>query len=346
MRAKVAGVLAGLVLGILGFAAVSWADNTFGGFTVVKVMLNGQEVTSDVPAVNFHGRTMLPLRRLAELTGLSIDRWDGESNTVYLSEASVATVNGQKITRDQFYDRMAATAGAQTLESLIRERLIDQAAEQAGVTVTDAEVDEQIARLRERLGGEQALRQALAQNNMTLAQLLHQVRLQLKATKILSAEIPTADPFLKLFFDQNQKLFDTREVHARHILVQTEEEALAVKAELEKGADFAALAGERSLDPSAKSNGGDLGFFGLGQMVAEFEQAVFALKPGEISAPIKTSFGWHIAQVLEVRGSAADFEAQKEQVRELYLEAEAQRRFPKWVQGLYEKAEITKTLGQ
>ena len=91
------------------------------------------------------------------------------------------------------------------------------------------------------------------------------------------------------------------EVHARHILVATEDEAKAIKAELEGGKDFAELAKEKSTDPSAKQNGGDLGFFAKGMMVKPFEDAAFALKVDEISEPVQTQFGWHIIQVKEKR---------------------------------------------
>lgn len=92
------------------------------------------------------------------------------------------------------------------------------------------------------------------------------------------------------------------EVHARHILVKTEEEANAILKELAAGGDFQAIAKEKSQDPGSKANGGDLGFFAKGQMVPEFEAEAFALKPGETSAkPIKTQFGYHIMKVEERR---------------------------------------------
>jgi len=87
-------------------------------------------------------------------------------------------------------------------------------------------------------------------------------------------------------------------VHCAHILVKTEQEARGTLDQLNKGASFSKLAIERSLCPS-KKKGGDLGTFGRGQMVHEFESAAFALKKGEISQPIKTKFGWHIIRRLE-----------------------------------------------
>jgi peptidyl-prolyl cis-trans isomerase C len=94
------------------------------------------------------------------------------------------------------------------------------------------------------------------------------------------------------------------EVHARHILVETKEEADAIEAELKGGADFATIAQEKSIDPGSGANGGDLGFFSKGMMVPEFEAAAFALaNPGDVSAPVQSQFGWHIIKLEEKRQS-------------------------------------------
>ncbi len=93
------------------------------------------------------------------------------------------------------------------------------------------------------------------------------------------------------------------EIRASHILVETEEEAKAIKTEIEGGADFATLARERSIDPGA-ANGGDLGFFGRGMMVAPFEEAAFALTDaGQVSDPVQSQFGWHVIRLEETRES-------------------------------------------
>lgn len=88
------------------------------------------------------------------------------------------------------------------------------------------------------------------------------------------------------------------QVHCAHILVKTEQEAKVIQDQLGKGASFSKIAMERSLCPSGKK-GGDLGTFGRGMMVREFEVAAFALPKGQISQPVKTQFGWHIIKRLE-----------------------------------------------
>ena len=101
------------------------------------------------------------------------------------------------------------------------------------------------------------------------------------------------------------------EYNASHILVETEEAALAVKEEIEGGAEFAAVAREKSTGP-AGPNGGQLGWFGTGAMVPSFEAAVIALEVGAISDPVQTQFGWHVATLTETRAQPV---APLEQVR-------------------------------
>lgn len=109
---------------------------------------------------------------------------------------------------------------------------------------------------------------------------------------------------------------DELEYHASHILVETEEEAQALIAELADGADFAELARENSTGPSA-TVGGDLGWFGAGDMVSEFFDAASALEPGEVSAPVQTQFGWHVVKLMETRKrERPDFETVRPELEE------------------------------
>jgi peptidyl-prolyl cis-trans isomerase C len=111
------------------------------------------------------------------------------------------------------------------------------------------------------------------------------------------------------------------EIHARHILVKTKEEALDIIKQLDGGADFEKLANEKTNDPSGKTSGGDLGWFGPGQMVPEFEKAAFALNVGEFTKePVQTQFGWHVIQVVDKRVKQPPaFEQVKDQVKSLLL---------------------------
>ena len=109
----------------------------------------------------------------------------------------------------------------------------------------------------------------------------------------------------------------TEEVRARHILVKTKAEAMAVIAEIKGGADFAAVAKAKSTGPSGR-NGGDLGFFGFKQMVPPFSKVAFALKPGEFTTePVKTQFGWHVIKVEDRRvAGSQNFEQASQKIRQ------------------------------
>jgi len=133
----------------------------------------------------------------------------------------------------------------------------------------------------------------------------------------------TSDAMKKVYEEASKQISGEQEVRARHILVETEDEAKAIKAELDKGADFTELAKNKSKDSGA-ADGGDLGFFTKEQMVPEFSAVAFALEPGKISDPVKSQFGWHIIKVEEKRNrTAPDFEQVKSQI-ETYVTRKAQ----------------------
>jgi peptidyl-prolyl cis-trans isomerase C len=133
----------------------------------------------------------------------------------------------------------------------------------------------------------------------------------------------TDDAMKKVYEEASKQISGEQEVRARHILVETEDEAKSVKAELDKGADFAELAKKKSKDPGS-ADGGDLGFFTKEQMVPEFSAVAFSLEPGKISDPVKSQFGWHIIKVEEKRNrKAPDFEQVKAQI-ETYVTRKAQ----------------------
>jgi peptidyl-prolyl cis-trans isomerase C len=119
----------------------------------------------------------------------------------------------------------------------------------------------------------------------------------------------------------DQYVADYGEVRVKHILLSTEEDALAVKAELEAGAAFETVAKEKSIDPSAQQNGGDLDWVPRGRTVKPFEDAAFALTtPGQLSDPVQTQFGWHIIRLEEARkGTPVPFEQKAAELQQRLL---------------------------
>jgi len=128
----------------------------------------------------------------------------------------------------------------------------------------------------------------------------------------------TDDKLKAAYQDQLKTMGDGKdEVHARHILVKTETEAKDIEKKLKKGADFETLAKEKSQDKASGAAGGDLGYFTADKMVPEFAKAAFALKKGEVSAPVKTDFGWHIIKVEDRRKSTPPtFDQEKDALRQ------------------------------
>ncbi|MEC8579818.1 MAG: peptidylprolyl isomerase [Pseudomonadota bacterium] len=141
--------------------------------------------------------------------------------------------------------------------------------------------------------------------------------------------------YAELFGSVEPKL----EYNANHILVETEEEAAALVAELEGGADFETLAKEKSTGPSGPS-GGALGWFGEGQMVAPFEQAVMELEVGAVSAPVQTQFGWHVIKLNETREQGAPA---LEEVREQIAGQIEQEGVQAMIKEYVDAADVTKT---
>src|ERR1700726_2607345 len=164
------------------------------------------------------------------------------------------------------------------------------------------------------------------ENNEEFKKRLAFARNRLLMDSLLASEgkaATTDEAMKKVYEDASKQITGEQEVHARHILVETEDEAKAVKEELNKGADFAELAKKKSKDPGA-SDGGDLGFFTKDQMVPEFSNIAFSLEPGKISDPVKSQFGWHIIKVEEKRNrKAPEFEQVKGQI-ETYVTRKAQ----------------------
>lgn len=128
------------------------------------------------------------------------------------------------------------------------------------------------------------------------------LRRQFFAEKIANAVTPDT---VQASYDKYVAEFQpVEEVRARHILVATEEEAKVVKADLDAGKPFEVEAMAKTIDPSGKQSGGDLGFFSKGQMVPEFENVAFMLEVGKVSEPVQSQFGWHIIKLEEKRQSA------------------------------------------
>lgn len=260
----------------------------------------------------------------------------------------VARVNGEVITKDDLYDAMFSQIGRQMLDELILIRLVEQEADARGVSVAQEDVDAEVERLAAQVGGFGQLEFLLMQQGYDLDQLADEIRFNLTMRALIVPGIEVTDEEVKQFFDENTELFAQEEmVRARHILVDSREEAEALRKQLEEGADFAELAREHSTDRGSGAQGGDLGWFGRGRMVAPFEQAAFTLEVGELSEPVETTYGFHLIKV-EERVEAADAVFDDEVaalIREGLTDEKVQQQLGPWLQTLRSKADIEVLVG-
>lgn len=237
------------------------------------------------------------------------------------NEQAVATVNGTNITSeevDQHFAQIPANVIGEKeeeirkniIERLIEQQLVLQNAEETGV-YDDKEFKNQLKLMTENLAYNFAVKNAL------------------------DAEL--TDTVVKAEYEKILPSLKEAIVHARHILVKTEDEAKAVIKELDGGADFVELAKTKSTGPSA-ANGGDLGFFKAGQMVKPFSDAAFAMEKGKHSmAPVQTQFGWHVIKVEDKKfAKAPTFEEIADQLRQNLSQGVIQ----KYITGLRESAKI------
>lgn len=186
------------------------------------------------------------------------------------------------------------------VEYLVERHLLAQAAVKEGI----ADSDEYKRRL--------ALYQAKALRDAYFAQTI----------------VPTVteEEMKKAYDTESAKVAQTERIRARHILVASEQEAKQIRAKLDKGEKFEDLAKQYSLDGS-KEYGGDIGYFTAPEMVPEFSKAAFALKPGEVSQPVKTDMGWHIIKIEDRKmGGAQPYDQVKTAIRNILLRKKTQEK--------------------
>lgn len=228
----------------------------------------------------------LPLAISAGLIGLTACS-NGDSEKIVETKAG-------NITKDEFYTAMKDRYGDAIIKELVYEKVLSEKYE-----VTNKEVDAKLADLKKQMGAN--FQMALQSSGYkTEDDFKGALKLNMLQEKAATADIKVTEKELKEAY-QNAK----PEIKARHILVADEKTAKEVIAKLNKGEDFGKLAKQYSTDTTSAQNGGDLGWFGTGKMVPEFEKAAYALKKNEISAPIKSQYGYHIIQLLDKKEKAS-----------------------------------------
>jgi foldase protein PrsA len=189
------------------------------------------------------------------------------------------------ITKDELYNAMKEKIGNQALQQLVYEKVLSEK-----YKITDKELDAKVKELKSQLGPQfdAALAQYGYKNEDDLKK---SMKLGMMQEKAALKDVKVTDKELKDYYDAYKP-----EIKARHILVEDEKTAKEVKQKLDAGEKFEDVVKKYSKDTASAQNGGDLGWFGTGQMDPEFEKAAYALKVNEISQPVKSQFGYHIIQ--------------------------------------------------
>lgn len=214
------------------------------------------------------------------------------------SSDKIVTSKAGDITKDEFYEQMKTQAGKQVLNNMVMEKVLIK-----NYKVEDKEVDKKYDEMKKQYGDQ--FDTLLKQQGIKEETLKTGVRAQLAQEKAIEKTI--TDKELK----DNYK----PEIKASHILVKDEATAKKVKEELGQGKSFEELAKQYSEDTGSKEKGGDLGFFGAGKMVKEFEDAAYKLKKDEVSEPVKSQFGYHIIKVTDIKEPEKSFEQSKADIK-------------------------------
>jgi peptidyl-prolyl cis-trans isomerase C len=246
---------------------------------------------------------------------------------------------------------------SQVLENLIARELLYQESQKKGIKISEEELNEQLIKLKAQFPNEAEFNNALNRMNLTEASIKEKLKRDLSLKKLIEDEVApkvtVSDSDIRAFYENNPETFKQPErVKASHILIKVDPKADAsqkaeaqkkidlVKEKLQKGEDFGALAKEYSEGPTGPK-GGDLGYFTRGQMVKPFEEAAFAMKPGEVSGMVETRFGYHLIKVTDKTPEGTmPYDDVKERLGEFLKQQKIQEEVNVYVKRLEEKAKI------
>ncbi|MGG4268562.1 peptidylprolyl isomerase [Peribacillus simplex] len=266
--------------------------------------------------------------------------------TISSTDETMASVDGDKIKKDELYDALVAVHGTDTLNKLIDDKLIKLEADKEGINITDAEIQKEMDILAETSGGEKALMQKLEASGVSIAALKKELVVHLQTKKLIEPRSTVTDDEINTYFKENQNSFAQGEqVEASHILVENEKTAKKVAKKIAKGGVFTKLAAEYSTDTGTAKKGGSLGYFSKGDMVKEFEDVAFELDIDQVSDPVKSKYGYHIIKVTgKKEAKKANFEDSKKEVKAELLSEKSKEVYSKWLAEVKEKHEITNKL--
>jgi parvulin-like peptidyl-prolyl isomerase len=229
----------------------------------------------------------------------------------------------------------------QAVQFLVQREQFEQEAADMDVEITEKQIDARLEQIQKQYfgGDKKKYEQQLKEQGLSEKQVRNDIRAQLVSEKIfaqVTRDVKVTDAEIEKYYNENKEQYSQPESRdVRHILVKAKAKADDLKAQLDGGADFAALAKQHSTDTGSKQNGGKL-TISRGQTVAPFDKTAFALKKGDISPPVKTEFGYHIIQALsEVKpAKTTPLKDVKESIRQQLLQTKKNEAMTKWVDDL------------
>jgi len=228
-------------------------------------------------------------------------------------------INGPEIWEHEVNGRKYIDFAKETvLDYIINETILLENAADLGVTASEEQVDQEIKQIKKDFESEEEFKEYIESQGLTEEYLRNNIRKTMILNNLsqeLTKSVTVPEEELKSAYNEIKDSMYS--VKASHILIEDYEEAKNILERVKAGEDFNKLAVEYSIDPSAKYNRGDLGYFSTGEMVPEFELAAFALEPGEVSDLVKTSYGYHIIKVEDKK--VLTFEEVKPQLEQQML---------------------------
>jgi len=311
--------------------------------------------------------------------GLTFIVWPAMALEKQFSDEKVAVVNGTVISREDFDREMGrvrqqlsrsgrpmtraqlSSVENSVLENLITNELLYQESERKGIKVGKQAVDEQLNRIKKRFPSEDAFKSTIGKMNLSEADIITQIEKGLSIQQFVKQEfsqkVNVSDKDTKAYYEGNPDKFkQPEEIRASHILIKVDPQSDVsqkatsykkmeeIQVKIQKGGDFAALAKEFSQGPS-NVKGGDLGFVRRGQMVKPFEEAAFALAPGEVSGIVETRFGYHLIKVFEKKPeTTSEYGAVKDRLKQSLEQREVQKLMEVYIEELKNKGKIERLL--
>ncbi|MCI0528134.1 MAG: peptidylprolyl isomerase [Nitrospira sp.] len=277
----------------------------------------------------------------------------------------VAKVGEDPISRDLVYQRMRQheamrpegfkdkdsnamkLLAAQVVDQLIQQRIVFREAGRLGVGVTQSEVEQQYAKTQANFGSQEEFEKKLREGNTDPQTLRRDIRDFILSQKVdfsLQQQISVSDREITDFFEKNKQQLLQDRLRARHILVENLAQAQEALHLLKQGGkEFAEVARLYSKDQGTKEQGGELGWFTKGQLVPEFEEAAFSLRPGEVSRPVQTQFGYHIIQLEEIQSARHQtLTDHREHISNILRSQKWQAQKQAWLNQLYQQTSTWK----